>query len=143
MARTNPEDVAGKLRDALTALERHDVEPYIAMMAPDFEVQDPTSPEPLRGREVVRKVNEGFAEAMPDLASKILSTAVGPDVVAVELQVSGTFKGPLKFPQGTIPPTGRHFEFTYAAFYRFNSEGLLTSVRNYGSDIGKVLGITG
>lgn len=141
MPTTTGEEVARKLQDAFAALNRHDVRPYVAMMAPDFEIHDPDIP--IKGKEAARKLNESLLEVFPDLTSKTLRVAVGGNVVAVEALISGTFKGPLKLPQGTIPPTGRHFEFTYAAFYGFNSDGLLTEVRNYGADLRTVLGLKG
>lgn len=68
--------------------------------------------------------------------------ATSNDVVAGEIKLSFTFNRPLKLPQTTVSPTGRHHELTYAAFYRFNSQGLLTSVHNYGLDLEKAIGIT-
>jgi hypothetical protein len=141
MAVAQAEDVAKRLRDAIAALNRHDLDPYIAMMDPAFEIDDPNFPEPVKGKEVVRKLNEDLGEALPDMEFEILSMAAGDDVVAAEVKGSATFTGPLKLPMGTIPPTGRRLEFVYAAFYRFNSRGLLTKVRNYGLDLPEMLGL--
>lgn len=130
-----------KLREAVAALNRHDLEPYLAMMDPDFAVHDPLFPEPIRGKEVIRKINEGVFAALPDIEFEALSMATGGDLVAAEIAMSATFKGPLRLPQGTIPPTGRHLEIRYAAFYRFNSEGLLTDVHQYGLNLREQLGM--
>jgi predicted ester cyclase len=141
MARANPEEVAKRVRDAFAAYDRHDLKPYLAMIHPDFVINDPSFREPLKGKEVVRMINESVFEALPDLKSEILSISTSPDVLAVELKMEATFKGPLRLPQGTVPPTGRHIEFTYIALYRFNSDGLLTEVRNYGSNLREHLGL--
>jgi predicted ester cyclase len=141
----NPDDVAKRLRNAFIAYNRHDIEPYIDMMDPDYMAYDPSSPEPIfRGREAARKVNEGNFKAFPDLNYKILSMVASGDVVAGEAIISGTFKGPFELGGRTIPPSGNHFEFRVALFARFNSRGLLTEGRNYYYDatgLPKLLGL--
>lgn len=132
MAGTNPEDVAKRLRDAFAAYNRHDLEPYLAMMDPDYVAYDPSSPEPIiRGREAARKANEGLFKSFPDLQFRILSIAVSGDVAAGEFVMSGTFKGVLEVFGRPIPPTGRHLELRGATFFRVNSKGLLAEGRNY------------
>ncbi|HXX72093.1 MAG TPA: nuclear transport factor 2 family protein [Candidatus Acidoferrales bacterium] len=128
----NPEGVAKRVRDAYEAYNRHDIEPYISMMAPDFAAYDPSSPEPVfRGREAARKQNEDNFKAFPDFNFKILSTAASGNIVTAEMLVSGTFKGPLELGGQIIPPSGNRFEFRMVWVARFNSEGLLTEGRNY------------
>lgn len=140
MAKANPQDVAKKLRDAFAVWDREHLERYLAMLDPGFEVDDPMFPEPVKGRDAVRKLNEGLLQTFPDMKFRVLSMAASDDVVAAEIKFSFTFNSPLRLAQATIPPTGRHLDITYSAFYRFNSEGLLTSVHNYGLDLGKALG---
>jgi predicted ester cyclase len=140
MARARAEDVAEKLKDAFSAWDSEHLERYLAMLDPGFEVHDPMFPEPVKGKEAVRRLNEPLLQTFPDIQFKVLGMAAAGDVVAGEMTLSFTFNSPLALPQGTIPPTGRRLEVTYAAFYRFNSEGLLTSVHNYGLDLGKAVG---
>jgi predicted ester cyclase len=141
----NPEDVAKRARDAYAAYNRHDLEPYLAMMAPDFVAYDPSSQEPVfKGKEAARKQNEDNLRAFPDLKFKIVSMAASGDMVAAEIIMSGTFKIPLELGGSTIPPTGNRFEFRMAWFARFNSKGLLTEGRNYYYDatgLPKLLGL--
>jgi predicted ester cyclase len=141
----SPKDVAKRVRDAFEAYNRHDLEPYISMMAPDFVAYDPASAEPVfRGKEAARKQNEENFRTFPDLNFKILSVTASGDVVACESVMSGTFKGPLELGGRTIPPTGQRFEFRMAWFARFNSKGLLTEGRNYYYDatgLPKLLGL--
>jgi ketosteroid isomerase-like protein len=141
----NPGDIARRVREAYDAYNRHDLEPYIALMDPDYVAYDPSSPEPVfRGREAARKQNEDNFKAFPDMNFKILSLAASGDVVAGEFVVTGTFKGPLELAGMTIPPSGGHFEFRMAWIARFNSKGLLTEGRNYYYDatgLPKLLGL--
>jgi steroid delta-isomerase-like uncharacterized protein len=129
--KVSPEDTLRNFRNAIAAFNRHDLEPYFALLDPNYVSHDPIIPEPMKGRETVRDLNEGYFKSFPDLEFKILNIAASSDLIAAELMMSGTFKGPIKLPQGTIPPTGRHLELTYAAFYQVNSKGLLAEGRAY------------
>jgi len=129
--KVNPDDIAKRVCDMVAAYNRHDIEPYIAMYAPDVAVYDSLFPEIIKGREVVRERNEAFQKACPDLELKILNMSVQGDVMALELMLIGTFKGPLELSGDTMPPTGRHFEQRSGVFGRLNSKGLITEVHNY------------
>jgi ketosteroid isomerase-like protein len=141
----DPRDIVKRTRDAYAAYNRHDIEPYLAMMDPDFVAYDPSSPEPVfRGKEAARKQNEENLRTFPDLNFEILSVGASGDVVSVEFMMTGTFKGPLQLGGHTIPPTGQHFELRMAWFARFNSKGLLSEGRNYYYDatgLPKLLGL--
>jgi predicted SnoaL-like aldol condensation-catalyzing enzyme len=124
----NPEDV---VRKALDAWNLQGLEGYISMLDPDYTIHDPSFPQPIKGREAVRKLNESVLRAMPDLKFKILTVMSKGDLAAVEYMMSGTFKGPLEFSGRIIPPTGRHLELQAMALWRANSKGFLAEVRNY------------
>ena len=141
MAKASAQEVAERLRMVFAAWDREHLERYLAMLDPGFEVHDPMFPEPVKGTEAIRRINEPLLQTFPDMEFKVLGMAAAGDVVAAEITLGFTFNSPLRLPQGTIPPTGRRLEVTYAAFYRFNSEGLLTSVHNYGLDLGKAVGL--
>jgi predicted ester cyclase len=130
--KVSPENVVRNLREALAAFnDHHDLDAYLAIMDPNFVLHDPLFPEPIKGRETCRKLDEELIKAFPDLEYKILNVAASSDLVAAEVLLSGTFKGPMKLPQGTITPTGHYGEITCAVFYQLNSKGLLTEARWY------------
>ncbi|HEY5858431.1 MAG TPA: ester cyclase [Aldersonia sp.] len=52
------------------------------------------------------------------------------DTIIVEGVYSGTHNGPLVTPDGTVPPTGRTFEFSYADILQAR-EGKFVSHRIY------------
>jgi steroid delta-isomerase-like uncharacterized protein len=128
VAGMNSEEV---VRKALDAWNKQGVDAYVAMLDPNYAIFDPSSPEPVRGREAVRKLNEKVLEAFPDMKFNILNMWSKGDTVAVEYTMTGTFKGTLEFMGRTIPPTGRHVEAQAMAFWRVNSKGLLAEARNY------------
>jgi predicted ester cyclase len=130
MARTNPELVVKK---ALAAFNRHDIDSYIAMLDPDY-ASGPNEmlPNPPKGREAYRKINEANFKAFPDCKFKIINIAAKGGFVASECTFVGTFKGPWELPgRPPIPPTGRHFEVKMAMFARVNSKGLISELRDY------------
>ena len=131
VARTNPEEIAKKFSEAFAAYNRHDLDVYFSILDPDYEIHDPIAGE-LKGREVMRKVNEELFKTFPDLEFRNVDIAARGNLVAVECMFSGTFKGPFELPgRAAIPPTGRRVEFRFAAFYRLNSKGLASEARNY------------
>jgi predicted ester cyclase len=50
---------------------------------------------------------EGYLAAFPDLRHEVLDYVESDDTVALELIVRGTHRGPLRTPQGELPPAGR------------------------------------
>jgi len=126
--KVNAEDV---IRKALDVYNRHDVNAYIAILDPDYLAYEPLSPEPLKGRETLRKVNEDLLKAFPDFEFRILNIMTKGGLVAAECVMSGTFKGLFEFAGRTIPPTGRRFETRIVWLVRVNSKGLLAEGRNY------------
>lgn len=124
-------DAENVVRKAFEAYNRHDLNAYFALFDPNVVIHDPFTRAPVTGSEVSRKLNEALLKACPDIEFRILNLATQGDLVAVEVNGGATFKDPLDFPQGTIPPTGRRFEYSYAAFYRINRKGLIVEVHNY------------
>jgi ketosteroid isomerase-like protein len=59
-----------------------------------------------------------FARACPDARMQIRSTVESGDTIAVQSVMSGTHTGPLPGPNGEIPATNKHFEFTFADFFQ-------------------------
>jgi len=130
MARTNPETVVKK---ALIAFNRHDIDAYIATLDPNYvSGANEMLPNPPKGREAYRKVNEANFKAFPDCEFNVLNIAAKGGFVAAEVVFAGTFKGPWELPgRPPIPPTGRHFDVKMAMFARVNSKGLIAELRDY------------
>jgi predicted ester cyclase len=101
------------------------------MLDSDYTIYDPSLQEPTRGREFVRKLNEEFLKAIPDMKFRILNVMAKGDTVAAEAIMYGTFKGPVEFMGRTIPPTGGHVELQLVTIWRVNSKSLLAEARNY------------
>ena len=54
-----------------------------------------------------RAFMEAYREGFPDLRHEVIDYVESGDTIALELHVRGTHTGPLRGPQGEIPPTGK------------------------------------
>jgi steroid delta-isomerase-like uncharacterized protein len=127
-AKVDPEDVLKRLG---AAWNRHDMDTVVAMLDPNFVEYTPAVPEPVRGRDAYRKIQEPMFSAFPDVEFRVLNTIAKGDTVAREILATGTFKGPFELAGRTLPPTGRRVEIRYAELCQVNSKGLITEERVY------------
>ena len=116
----NAEDIVKKHLDLLN---RGELDTMAALFAPDAVDRNPMLPGPLQGREAIRKTAETFRKAFPDLHFRFLNTLTKGDIVVIEGVFTGTHTGPLEGPNGTVPPTNRHFELPHVRLCRVNRQG--------------------
>jgi len=121
------EDIQKKQVDAIN---RHDANAFAAQYATGAIAYDPQYPEPLKGRDEIRKDIEDFFQAFPDLQARLVSVLAGGDTVASEVELSGTHKGSLAGPTGAIPPTNRRIQLRVAGFDRVEGN-VITETRRY------------
>lgn len=112
------------LRRLHAAVNAHDAEAVAALCAEDVVWEDPAAPEPLRGREAVRRFHRDIMfRALPDVRVTLVDGPfLSTDGAAARLRIRGTMTGPLD-PPG-FAPTGNVVEFETAEFSRFE-DGLL------------------
>ena len=58
-----------------------------------------------------------FAKLFPDIHRELHRVNVIGDVVAIELSIQGTFRGPMETPAGVIQPTGAKVNIPRADFF--------------------------
>ena len=116
----NAEDIVKKHLDLLN---RGELDTMAALFAPDAVDRNPMLPGPLQGREAIRKTAETFRKAFTDLHFRFLNTLTKGDIVVIEGVFTGTHTGPLEGPNGTVPPTNRHFELPHVRLCRVNRQG--------------------
>ncbi len=75
------------------AMNQRDANAVAAVHAPDAEVYVMT-PGGHKGRDAIRKFNEDFFKAFPDLTFRTLNIVSKGDVAAAEVVFTGTHKGP-------------------------------------------------
>ena len=87
-----------------------------SVMADDVDFRGPGVQ--MRGRAELIPYLQIFKEAFPDLR-RVSSTVVEQgDTAIVELVLEGTHTGPMRSPEGTIPPTGKKVVWKAADFVR-------------------------
>jgi steroid delta-isomerase-like uncharacterized protein len=123
-------DVSRKLIDAINT---HNADAVANMYASDAVAIDPMYPEPLRGRDAIRKDYAAYLRGFPDIRFEIL-TIVEKDERngAAEMRFSGTHTGPLQAPTGEdVPPTNKRADLKGAVFGRLNDRGEIVEERRY------------
>ncbi len=134
------------IRQASEAFNRHDADGFAGVYAEDVMVYDPQYPEPLRGREAVRKDMEAFLRTFPDLHGDVRSILQDGNTYAYEGTATGTHQGPLAMPDGgEIPATHRRVEMSFGFFGKLDAEHKIVEERRYYDVAGLLaqLGITG
>ena len=122
------------------AISKHDLDAHAKLYASDAVAYDPMYPQPLRGRDAIRKDTEIFLRAFPDMRFEAL-TVIEKDerTGSAEIRLSGTHTGPLQSPTGEeIPPTKKRVEVKGAVFARLNERGEIVEERRY-YDVGTML----
>jgi steroid delta-isomerase-like uncharacterized protein len=83
-----------------------------------------------RGHEGFRQFMQGWADAFPDGRAEDTHVYVGEDFAVTEFVGRGTHEGPLRGPDGEIPPTGRRVEFELCEVYQIHN-GKIVGARTY------------
>lgn len=112
----------------VAAFNAHDPAALTANEAPDIEFEAPGAK--LRGREQVAQFFAAYWRAFPDAQVTVRNRLVDGSTVVSENVLVGTHSGPLRTPQGDIPPTGRRIESRGIAVQRVEA-GLVASEHLY------------
>ena len=134
----------GKYQDAskkfADVFNKHDLDGVAELYASDAIAYDPMYPEPLRGRDAIRKDTATFFRGFPDIRLEIINTIEKDDRTgADEIRLTGTQTGPLETPTGQeLPPTNKRVEMRGGAFTRLNDRGEIVEERRY-YDVGTLL----
>jgi predicted ester cyclase len=121
------------LNHNITALNRRDIEAYLANQHPDVEFTLPGGAV-FHGRDEIRAATEAFWIAFPDGALRFGDQVLTEDAAATEVFFTGTHAGPLATPDGEIPPTGRTVRTTTVSMLRFR-DGMIVSERVIGDEM--------
>jgi steroid delta-isomerase-like uncharacterized protein len=123
-------DVSRKLTDAINT---HKAEAVGNLYAADAVAYDPMYPEPLRGRDAIKRDYTGYLRGFPDIRFEILTIVEKDDRSgAGEMRFTGTQTGPLETPTGgEVPPTNKRVDIKGAVFAKVNDSGEIVEERRY------------
>jgi steroid delta-isomerase-like uncharacterized protein len=119
------------VRKQIEEWNSRDADRVAAGYAEDATVLDPYYPEPLKGREAVKKDAGDFFTAFPDLVFTITNVLSIGDKAGMEGHATGTHTGPLALPTGLIPATNRRLEFNWAVFIEVDAMGQIREEHRY------------
>jgi ketosteroid isomerase-like protein len=97
-----------------------DVAGFVGSFAEDGVINDVVGQESYRGEQLGEVVFR-MAKLLPDVHRELHRVSVLADVVAVELSIQGTFRGPLETPAGIVEPTGAKIDVPTADFWHLRN----------------------
>ena len=116
---------------AVDAFNAHDVEAVADIYARDAVLDDPPSPEPIRGRDAIRAAYAEMFRTFPDIHVACRNRHIHDGCMIYELRLTGTNDGPLATPEGELPATGRTIDLPAAVFADLDDDGRFRNVRRY------------
>ena len=100
------------------------------LAAPNVEITAHAFGMTFKGKQEFGHFMQGFKQAFPDMVIRHDSIVGNGNKVAVEFTATGTHTGPLKTPNGDIPPSGKKVNLKVAEFYEWEN-GHFTKMKNY------------
>jgi predicted ester cyclase len=116
---------------AVAALNRGDIDGYLAIYAPDAVVHglpEHVTPDVAGHREVL----EEMRRALPDLRAQLAAVVAEGDLLAARLSYWGTHQGRML----GAAPTGRVITWSAMTFRRFDAQGRVVERWIIGDDLG-------
>lgn len=113
------------IKDAMAALNDHDVDKMAAMMSSDAIDYGEGSGHTIKGADSIKANMKSMMAAFPDFKASDLKYFADGDHVVVIGEYSGTFKNSM----GKYKATGKSFKFPDADIFTLNDEGKITSHR--------------
>jgi hypothetical protein len=83
-----------------------------------------------RGPEEIIEYVKGVKEAFPDIRATATNVLACGNTLVRELTWEGTHAGPMKTPQGTIPPTNRRITFKGVVLLEASNDGTVVAFRS-------------
>jgi steroid delta-isomerase-like uncharacterized protein len=114
----------------LDAWNRHDAKSAASFYDENIVWRDYSIPQPFKGIEGATKIFEMWEKAFPDFKIRVINKIVGEDMVAFQMEFTGTHTGPIEFPGMVIPATNKKITGTDANFLKFRN-GKLYEVHDY------------
>jgi predicted ester cyclase len=115
-------------RNALQLMDEGRFDEWEQTMDPECEFV--ASSMRLQGRKAIREFVEDFHRAFPDVRHTVESIHTAGDTIILEGTFAGTHLGPLRTPDGEIPPTGKPITMHEAQLAKVRN-GKAISMRSY------------
>src|SRR5262249_6040894 len=110
---------------------KKDLQALMALYSDNCVNAQPHLPQPIKGKKATEEDFNGLFTAFPDGQLTATKVVAAGDTLAMEWTYTGTQKGPLVGPAGTIPASGKRVMIKGAEFIRVDSQGLIVDERGY------------
>jgi ketosteroid isomerase-like protein len=108
------------VRKGYDLAEIKDIPGYVALFTETGTFTDMSLGVTYRGPDELPIPVDVYATAFPDMHRELYQVYLGgDDIVVVQLALQGTHEGPLKYPFGTIPPTGKRMDAPCCDVFQF------------------------
>jgi steroid delta-isomerase-like uncharacterized protein len=101
---TDPVSVA---RSGVEAYNSGDMEQFRSLLTPDSVYREFATGREIRGVDGIIEANQGWNDAFPGSSGEITNAFGSGDQAVLQIVWTGTHKGDLVTPNGTIPATGK------------------------------------
>lgn len=112
------------------AINRHDLNKTVNYCDEKVVWRDYSFPEPFIGHQGFQNALKMWETAFPDFKVRILNKLVGDDIIAVQMEFTGTHTGHLRMPDLELAPTNKKIKNTGATFLKFRN-GKVFQVDDY------------
>lgn len=97
------------VRELYQLAEVKDISGFVGAFTEDGVFTDHSIQVAYRGAEIGKTV-ENYGKAFPDMHRELFQFYSIENIVVVQLALQGTHQGPLRFPEGTLPATGKRMD---------------------------------
>lgn len=120
-------DARAFVKDYVNSINTKDPNSVLHYYADNVELTDPTTPQPVRGKEGVRKNVEQWSSAMSEMKVDIKETITSGNKTVVLFEAHGRHTGELEIAPGEkIPATNKSVRLEVANFLTFDNSGKIT-----------------
>lgn len=120
-------DARAFVKDFVNAINTKDPESILHYYADDCELTDPTTQQPLRGKEGIRKNVQQWSTAMSELKVDVKESVTSGNKAVVLFEGSGRHTGELEMGPGeSIPATNKPMRLEIANFLTLDNNGKVT-----------------
>jgi steroid delta-isomerase-like uncharacterized protein len=123
-------DNADVVRQMMQAINDHDRDAVVSLVASSFQQVDVATGQTYDGPAGMGEYYDFWLGAFPDGRVELTNLVASGDTVVTEYTGRGTNTGPLRTPEGEIPPTGRSVELAMCDVSRVEG-GKIVAARSY------------
>ena len=117
-------DAKGFVNDFVISMNTKDPSRLIAHYTDNAVITDPSTPEPVRGKEAIRRNFEQWSTAFSQMKFEVKDIVESGNKVALHLDATGRHPGPIELGPGSrLAPTNKVVHMEVAEFLTITPEG--------------------